>query len=291
MALNLHLVRLFVSVATQHSFSRAAETLHISQPAVSKGVLALERQLGLILLDRSQAHLPLTEAGQILLDYAQGIFADERLAENALAQVREGTQGHLAIGASHTIGIYLLPPLISCFHRQHPNVRVTLDVANTNDLVQRLINGALDLVLVEGPVTSSTLVSTPWREDRLVVVAPPQHIARKTEPVPLAALANEMFLLRESGSGTRTIIDAYLKAHNLHLPHVMEVSNNEAIKQLVGEGLGLAIIPAPTCQQEIDAGKLHMIIVPELAITRQLWRVEIPHRPLSPSARAFAAQM
>jgi DNA-binding transcriptional LysR family regulator len=289
MALNLHLVRLFVAVATHHSFSRAAEALNISQPAVSKGVLALERQVGLTLLDRSQAYLPLTEAGQLLLDYAQGIFADERLAETALAQVRDGTHGHLALGASHTIGIYLLPQLISQFHRQHPNVRLTLDIANTRDLVQHLIDGALDLMLAEGPVTSATLVSTPWQEDRLVVIAPPRHIARQTGTVPFTALANELFLLRETGSGTRAIIDAHLAAHHLRLPHVMEVSNTEAIKQLVAEGLGLAIIPASTCQHEIAAGKLHLVDVPELAITRQLWRVAMPQRPLSPSARAFAA--
>ncbi len=289
MALNLHLVRLFLTVATEHSFSRAADELNISQPAVSKGVLTLERQLGLTLLDRSQAQLPLTEAGRILYTHAQALFANERLAEAALDQMRGLEQGRLIIGASTTIGIYLLPPLVSAFHRANPAIHLSLVISNTHELVRQLVERPLDLAFVEGPVEAANVEPQPWLRDRLVVIAPPQHVAREFQRVPLAALTHELFLLRETGSASRGLINAHLIRHDITLPAIMEVGNNEAIKQLVMGGTGLGLVPEAACAEEIATRRLVCLPVEELTIPRQLWQLDVPGRPLSPAVQAFTA--
>jgi DNA-binding transcriptional LysR family regulator len=289
MALNLHLVRLFVAVATERSFSRAAITLHISQPAVSKGVAALERQVGMTLVDRSQAHLPLTEAGQTLLRHAQGLFASERAAEMALMQLRDLAQGQLAIGASTTIGNYLLPPIVAAFHRHYPAIRLTLQIGNTRDLVQMLLAAPLDLMLVEGPVADESLRVTPWQSDRLVVIAAAHHPLRHQHQIPAVAVTQGLVVLRETGSGTRETIDAQMVAQGLSFTHIMEVGHTEAIKHLVAAGLGLGIVPAVACQEDVVLGRLVVLDVPNLTFQRQLWQVVVAERPQSPAMQAFAA--
>jgi DNA-binding transcriptional LysR family regulator len=289
MPLNLHLVRLFVTVATEHSFSRAADALNISQPAVSKGVLTLERQLGLTLLDRSQAQLPMTDAGRILYTHAQALFANERLAEAALDQMRGLAQGRLIIGASTTIGIYLLPPLVSVFHRENPGIHLSLVISNTNELVRQLVERPLDLAFVEGPIEAINVQQIPWQHDHMVVIAPPHHAAREFQRVPLAAVAHELFLLRETGSATRELINAYLLRSDITLPAVMEVGNNEAIKQLVMAGVGLGLVPEATCATEVATHRLVLLHVEELTIPRQLWQLDVLGRPSSPAVQAFKA--
>ncbi len=288
MELNLHLVRLFVAVATHQSFSRAAEALHISQPAISKGVASLERQVGLVLLDRSRTVVTLTEAGQTLLSHALALYASERAAISALAQLRGLAQGQLAIGASTTIGNYVLPPLIAAFHAQYPAIRLTLQIGNTHDLLQRLLAEPLDLVLVEGPVADNQVHVTPWRQDRLVVIAAALHPLRYQRQLPAIVVTEQLVLLRETGSGTREVIDAHVRASAVTLAHVMEVGHTEAIKQLVAAGLGLGIVPAITCQEEVAHERLVILDVPAFTIQRQLWQVVVPDRPQSPAARAFS---
>src|SRR5690242_9690611 len=142
--MNLHLLRLFATVAEQGSFSRAASLLYISQPAISKGVQELERQLGTTLLDRSGRGVALTEAGETLLPHAQHLFAVERAAETALEQLEGLERGQLAIGASSTIGIYLLPPLLGRFRQRYPGIRLFLDIGNTQQIGERLRMTPLD---------------------------------------------------------------------------------------------------------------------------------------------------
>ncbi|MBZ0302445.1 MAG: LysR family transcriptional regulator, partial [Anaerolineae bacterium] len=173
MTMNLYLLRVFATVAEHGSFSQAARALYISQPAVSKGVQSLEQQIGMRLLDRSHRDISLTEAGHLLYDYAQRIFAAERAAESALEQLNGLERGHLALGASHTIGTYLLPPLMGLFHQRYPGVRLSLEIANTQQILIDLRTRPLDLAFVEGPVSDANLVVAPWRTDRLVVIAPP----------------------------------------------------------------------------------------------------------------------
>jgi DNA-binding transcriptional LysR family regulator len=287
MALNLHLLRVFTAVAELGSFSRAAEALYISQPGVSKAVAELERQIGIPLIDRPARTVRLTEAGVMLYSHAQQLFATERAAERALAQLQRLETGSLAIGASSTIGIYLLLPLIGAFHRRYPRLRLFLDIDNTRQIVERLRSSPLDVAFVEGPVEAPDLVVEPWREDMLVVIAPPEHPLVRIEPVTLEQLLVEPFVLREPGSGTREVIEAELRARGVHLRVEMALGSTEAIKQAVSAGLGLAIVSAATIKVELEIGQLVVLNVANMAIYRQLTRVSLVGRPSSPALTAF----
>jgi DNA-binding transcriptional LysR family regulator len=285
--LNLHLVRLFAAVAQTGSFSRAAESLHISQPAISKAVQELERQLGTALVDRSGRAVALTETGALLYGHAQQLFAVERAAETALAQLQSLERGRLAIGASSTIGIYLLPAIMGSFRRRHPGVELFLDIGNTQQIVERLRTFSLDTAFVEGPVDQPDLHVTPWRDDELVVIAAPDHALLAQQPVPLARLLAEPFVMREPGSGTREVTEVALRERQARVTIVMEPGSTEAVKQAVGAGLGLALVSRATITHEVALGRLTVVTVQDLTIRRTLAQVRVAGRPPSRALQAF----
>lgn len=287
MPLNLHLLRLFATVAHHHSFSRAADALHISQPAVSKGVREFELQVGGRLLERGPAGVVPTEAGHILLRHATTLFAAERAAEEDLAALRGLARGSLSIGASTTIGTYLLPPLLGRFHLAHPGVELRLRNANTAGIADLLLARELDVALVEGPVDHPGLLVRPWRQDRLILIAAPTHalaLAPATGPHVLAA---ETFILREPGSGTRDVARAALDAHGLHPRATLEVGSTETIKQVVAAGLGVALVSAATAVDQLRLGTLVAVPVPGFQVSRTLTRLSLPDRQPSAAAAAF----
>lgn len=290
MALNLHLLRLFATVARLGSFSRAAEALHISQPAVSKGVREFEAQIGSRLLERGPGGLRLTQAGSVLVAHAQIVFAAERAAEADLAALRGLQAGILAVGASTTIATYLLPPVLGAFHRAHPGIEVRLAIGNTQDIVDRLLARDLDIALVEGPVHADGITWRPWRPDELFLVAAPTHrFARAEGPVPAALLAEEIVCVREAGSGTREVVATALAAAGIVPRRMIEIGSTEAIKQVVAAGLGVAIVSATAASDQIALGRLVRIPLAGLTVSRMLTRLSLPGRQPSAAAARFDA--
>ena len=289
MPLNLHLLRLFAAVARHNSFSRAAEALHISQPAVSKGVREFELQVGERLLERGPAGVVPTGAGQMLLRHATLLFAAERAAEEDLAALRGLARGSLSIGASTTIGTYLLPPLLGRFHQAHPGVVLRLRNANTAAVAELLLARELDVALVEGPVDHPGLLIRPWRQDRLILIAAPGHALAQAPATGPEALAGETFILREPGSGTRDVAWAALNAHGLHPSATLEVGSTETIKQVVAAGLGVALVSAATAVDQLRLGTLVEVPVPGFQVSRTLTRLSLPDRQPSAAAAAFDA--
>jgi DNA-binding transcriptional LysR family regulator len=287
MPLNLHFLRIFNAVAEYNNFSRAAEALYISQPAVSRAVQELEEEIGLPLLDRSHRTITLTEAGALLHQYAQRLFAVEQAAETTLEQLKSLERGHLALGASHTTGTYLLPPLMSRFHEQYPGIRLSLEIANTQTILEKLHTQPMDLAFVEGPVRDTEYVAAPWRTDRLVVIAPPKHPLVERQPVTLLQLAAEPYLQRELGSGTRDIVEAAFHRQELTLNVAIELGSNQAIKQAVSAGLGISIVSNATLDLELSAGTLAVLDLQEVDFRRVLSRVTLKEKPLSRAASAF----
>jgi DNA-binding transcriptional LysR family regulator len=277
MALNLHLLRLFASVAAHRSFSHAATALHISQPAVSRGVRELEAQVGSRLLDRRPHGIALTEAGEMLMRHATALFAAERAAEEDLAALRGLARGSLDVGASTTIATWLLPPLLAAFHRAHPAITLGLHSANTQAVAERLLERALDVALVEGPVDHPGLVVQPWREDRLVPIAAPTHRLAGAAGLPAQALASETMIVREPGSGTRGVAPR----------ETIEVSSTEMARQVVAAGLGVAIVSAATVQDQLALGSLVVLDFSDLAVSRTLNRLSLPGRRPSAAAAVF----
>ncbi|QPC80520.1 LysR family transcriptional regulator [Phototrophicus methaneseepsis] len=289
--MNLASLRLWMMVAEHSSFSRAAEVAYISQPAISKRVQELEQSLGVALLDRSGRNVQLTEAGQILYRYGKQIFAAERAAESALAQLNDLQRGHLAVGASNTIGTYLLPALLGRFHDQYPGIELSMEIGNTHQMIEELRHKPLDVAFVEAPVTGPDLNVIPWRTDQLVVIAPIDHPLAAQDRVSLERLSQEVFIMREPGSGTREVAENALSQHGVELPIAFELGSNAAVKQAVIAGLGLAIISEVTLTLELALKRLTVLKVPELILNRALTHVTIIERPHSPALTAFLASL
>lgn len=288
MVLNLHLLRLFAAVARHRSFSRAAEALHVSQPAVSKGVREFEAQVGARLLERGPGGVRLTEAGKRLISHAQLLFTAERAAEEELEALRGLQRGTLAVGASTTIATYLLPSLLGTFHRAHPAIELRLTSANTQAVVERLVARELDIALVEGPVTGAGIRAQPWRKDKMVLITAPDHrLALAHAPAPQAALGDEIFLIREPGSGTRNVVEAALSRSGIRPGRVLEIGSTEAIKQMVAAGLGVAFVSAASAADQIALGRLKIVPLRGFNLWRMLTRISLPARQPTAAALAF----
>jgi DNA-binding transcriptional LysR family regulator len=291
MPLNLHLLRLFAAVARHRNFSRAAAALHVSQPAVSKGVRDFEAQIGSRLLERGgQGGVTLTEAGNLLMHHAAALFAAERAAEEELAALRGLHRGSLSVGASTTIATYQLPPFLGAFHKRYPGVELRLTSGNTRAIAELLSLRELDIALVEGPVEEPGIEVRPWREEEMVLIAAPDHpLSRAKAPIATKAFTDEIFLVREPGSGTREVVLAALKVHRIVPRSILEVGSTEAIKQIVAGGFGLAIVSAAAAADQIALGKLGILKPQNFAVSRSLTRLSLPARQHSPAAAAFDA--
>jgi DNA-binding transcriptional LysR family regulator len=288
MALNLHLLRLFAAVAAEGSFSRAAEVLHVSQPAVSRGVREFEAQLGTRLLERGAGGVSLTAEGAALMRHAGALFAAERAAEEDVAAWRGLARGSLTVGASTTIATWFLPPLLAAFQAAHPAIELRLRIANTAAIAEALLARELEVALVEGPVDQPGIQGQPWREDRMVLIAGAPHpLARAGGVLDPASLAPERIILRERGSGTRDVADAALAALGVSPAATLEVGSTEMIVQVVAAGLGVAIVSLAAARDQMALGRLVALRVRGLAVSRQLTRLSLPGRQPSAAAVAF----
>jgi DNA-binding transcriptional LysR family regulator len=288
MPLNLHLLRLFATVARTGSFSRAADALHISQPAISKSVRDFELQVGCRLLDRGPQGVKPTREGEALARHAAILFAAERAAEEELHAMRGLHQGALRIGASTTIATYMIPEYLGAFHRAHSNIELNIINANTQAIAEMMIGHEIDIALVEGVVEEPGLSSEPWRTDAMVLIAAPSHPLSLTEaPTSLESLAGETLIVREQGSGSLQVVSAALQARKISPARTLEVGGTEAIKQVVAAGLGVAIVSAATVKDQVQLGTLKIVPLIDFSIERTLWQVKKPGRIQSPAALAF----
>jgi DNA-binding transcriptional LysR family regulator len=288
MSLNLHLLRLFATVARTGSFSRAAEVLRISQPAISKGVRDFELQVGCRLLDRNSKGVRPTREGQALARHADALFAAERAAEDELLALRNLDQGSLRVGASTTIATYLISDYLGPFHQAHPGIELHLVSANTRDIADLMISHEIEIALVEGPVEDEDLMSEAWRTDVMSLIVGPQHpFASKSEPIAPAALRDELLIVREPGSGTREVVAQALAAQRIEPARTLEIGSTEAIKQAVAAGIGVAIVSAMAIVDQVKLGRLKMIPLKGMHIERTLWQLKSPGRIDIPAASAF----
>jgi DNA-binding transcriptional LysR family regulator len=285
--MNLNHLAVFHAVAQAGSMTRGAERLDISQPAVSKQVQELESALGVHLFDRIGRRIHLSQAGEILADYARRLFALAEEAEEAIADVRAARRGRLAIGASTTIGSYLLPGLLAEFSRRHPNVELLVEIENTEQVHRRLAGRELDVGLTEGFVEHEELEAEVFRRDELVVIASPDHHLAGRDRVPLKAIQKEPFILREPGSGTRAVEERALAHLKLPVRVAMALGSTEAIKRVVAQGVGLAIVSRLAVRAECAAGTLAVLPVTELRLPRPLHLVRRKGRRDGPAMQAL----
>jgi DNA-binding transcriptional LysR family regulator len=283
--MNLHHLRLFAAVVNHGGFTKAAESLRLSQPAISKSLNELERQLNLALIDRSGRSIKLTDAGQTLYARARELFGVEWIAEQELRELRGLKRGVLRIGASTTIATYMLPPFLGRFHLRHPRIRIRASSANTRTVLRMLLESRVDVALVEGPVSHSRVEVQPWRDDELVVICRPDHELLLRGNVDVEMLVREQFIVREPGSGTRDVSARVLALHGARLTNTMRVGGTEAIKQAVAAGLGLAIVSRAAAADQLALGKIAVLSVNGLVIRRTLTQIKLRGRVASAAAR------
>ena len=253
----------------------------------SKQLQEFERSLGAPLFDRLPRGVRLTEAGELLADYARRLFGLEAEAEAALAELRGLERGRLSLGASLTIGGYLLPDVLARFHQKHPGIDVRLEIANTEEVQQRLLEGTLDVGLTEGFLEHPELEAVVFREDEMVVIVPPDHPLLAEAPVTAERVCQEPFLAREEGSGTRAVVERAFAERGLALRPVMSLGNIEAIKRAVAAGVGLAMVSALTVGLEQEASRLTVVAVSDLSVHRPLHRLHLRGKHQGRAVRAF----
>ncbi len=252
-------LQVFHAVAKHLSFTKAAETLFMTQPAVTFQIKQLEEHLDTRLFDRAQGRISLTPAGQVALEYAERILALSAELDTRLKEMSGQAAGPLLIGASMTIGEYVLPQLIGQFKARFPAVVPALFVGNSEAVQERVAERTLDLGFIESGSPLASLQSEVCSQDELQVVCAPAHALAKEPFAPPAALTQHPYISREAGSGTRAVIDRYLQQAGVSpesMKAVVELGSPEAIKGLVATGMGFAIMSRVIAAKELQLGQL-----------------------------------
>jgi DNA-binding transcriptional LysR family regulator len=285
--MNLRHLAVFHGVAKAGSVNAAARLLHTSQPAVSRELRTLEERLGFALFDRLPRGMRLTEPGQLLLGYAERIFGLEQEAERALRALGDLEGGELAIGASNTLGTYLLPGFMAAFHISHPKVVLTLEIGNTREIIKGVLDSRFAIGFVEGRVREEAIEAKEFRRDRIVAVVSPGHFLAKVKAPTLRSLAEAPSILREPGSGTREIVERAFARHRATLRCGLQIGNSQALKQAALEGGGIGWISELCVVDELRSGRLVELRTPRLSLERPLYSLRLKGRHLKPSAAAF----
>lgn len=284
--LTIRQLRIFDAVARHLSHSRAAKELYLSQPAVSMQIKQLEQSVGLFLFDQVGKQMHLTEAGQEMLHYTRSIAQQLEEMDAMLSEMKGLEYGRLNISAVSTAS-YFIAKLLAKFIQQYPKIKVSLNVANRDAVIDMLTGNSADLAIMGQPPEGAEMLSQPFMQNPLVVIAAPNHPLTKVRNIQPKQLAQEIFLLRELGSGTRGVVERYFASHHLKLPTHMEMDTNEAIKQSVQAGMGLGIISKHCIELELEIKRLQVLNVDHFPIMRHWHVVHRKNKRLSTAANAF----
>jgi DNA-binding transcriptional LysR family regulator len=290
-------LRILKAIAAEGSFKRAADSLYVSQPAVSLQVQNLERQLDVPLFDRGGRRAQLTEAGHLLLSYGDRILALCQETCRAIEDLQNLQGGTLIIGASQTTGTYLMPKLIGLFRHEYPDVAVQLHVHSTRRTCWSIVNGQVDLAIIGGEVPlelQTSLDIEPYAEDELALVLPMFHPLAQKETVQREDLYRLNFITLDAQSTIRKVIDQILVRSNIDprlLKIEMELNSIEAIKNAVQSGLGAAFISVSAIEKELKLGVLKRVMVDNVVVKRTLSLILNPNRYRSKASEIFIAEI
>ncbi|MEW8140125.1 MAG: LysR family transcriptional regulator [Candidatus Thiodiazotropha endolucinida] len=282
----LRQMRVFTTVARRLNYTRAAQELHLSQPAVSMQVKQLEESVGLPLFEHTGKKIQLTEAGREMYQYVRTIFQTFEEMEEVLDAMKGLDTGHINIAVASTVN-YFAPRLLAAFSRQYPGIDLSLDVTNRERLMGLLKDNEIDIVLMGLPPEDIELVYEPFMENPLVVIAPPGHPLQQKKKIPAERLAEEVFIMREEGSGTRLAMERFFTEQSIPLSTGMQMTRNEAIKQAVRAGMGLGVVSSHTIELEVETGRLVVLDVVGFPLQRHWYMVYRKGKRLSPPAKAF----
>lgn len=272
-------LQVFHAVAKYRSYSRAArEALHISQPAVSKHVQALEAELGVQLVQRVGKRVELTDAGRMVQQYAEQVLALTEETRRALLDLQGLQRGTLRLGASSTPGIYLLPPVLARYTQAYPGITLAVEIANSARVIAGVLNREWDLGVVGTTPHEAQIQVRPYCRDTLMLIVPPQHRLAARSAVTLADLVGETWLLREAGSASGQVVERALRARHALQGHTLILQGSEGVKQAVIAGLGIAMASRYAITFEVQYGILRALPVSDLQVERDLtlvWRKDV----------------
>ena len=286
MNITMRQIQVFLSVAYHLSYTRAANVLHLSQPAVSMQIKQLEDNLGLPLFEQIGKKIYLTEAGQEMTRYAGAIEQQMESIQEVFAKLQGIERGTLKLSVPGTANQFVTL-FLSKFCHHHPNINFQLNIANRKGLLDQLLNNQTDLVIMGKPPAEMELISERFMDNPLVVIAAPDHSLSKHKNIPLSILMENEFVVREPGSGTRIAMERFCAEHDIELRTSMEVSSNESINHAVAAGLGLGIVSLHTLQSELALKRVVILKVKNFPIMRYWYIVYRQGKHLSPVAQAF----
>jgi LysR family transcriptional regulator, transcriptional activator of the cysJI operon len=290
-------LRVFRAVAEELSFRKAAEVLHLSQPAVSQHVRALEEEAGVQLFDRARgaghgSQISLTEAGRVLLGYANAAAETMVEAQRALAALNDEADGPLKLGASTTVAQYLLPRILGAFLKQYPQVKLSLVSGNTEQIVEAVAEKKVALGIIEGPAMRRDVKTERMAQDEMVLIVSPNHAwaLRKGRAIEGVELAKAPLLLRERGSGSRRVVERALKRMGLPLRSLLvavELDSTEAIISGVEAELGVGFVSLWALGKALRLGTVKVVAVKGLEMRRDFSFVRLAGTEMTGAASAF----
>lgn len=287
--ISLHQLRLFISLGKHLSFTRVAEELHLTQPAVSIQIKRLEDSVGIALVEKVGKKIFLTAAGKQLFSAAQEVVERLNVLSDDLVGMQKGISGPLNISAI-TTAQYFMPHFLGVFLRDYPDVEPSLTITNQSKILQRLKDNLDDIVIMgRVPENDISLNVDDFLDNPLVVVAPPEHHLAGRKKIPLETIAKERFISRELGSGTREARRKLFARHNLSANIYMELGSSEAVKQAVIAGLGLSVMSMHNLRLELDAGLVTILDVEHFPVQKQWYAVHLKNKKLSNTSSRFLA--
>lgn len=274
--MDLRTLEIFCKLAENKSFSQTAEELHLSQPTVSFQIRSLEKYYGTKLIERTTRELSLTAQGKILNEYAKKIIALNQQAKEAFAEINGLKYGELFLGASTIPGEYILPKKLKSFQKKFPQIKISLKIADTKEIIEEVLEKKLDLGIVGSKIKHRDLIYNEFLKDEIVLIAPTTNKWRKVKELTLEELKVSPLLIREKGSGTGKTLLEYLAKKNIYpedLKIVMELGSTEAIKSAVETDLGISFISRWAVEEELKRKKLKILKIPNFIIERCFYLV------------------
>lgn len=266
-------LRIFVTIVENKHSSLAAEELYLTHPDVNSQIQSLEEELGSKLIDNTSKHLTLTQSGEIYYGYAKQILLLQDKAKQEIKQLSNVVTGDLRVGASYTIGEYILPSVVAEFAARYPKVEIDTAIANTQEIIHAVQENYLDIALVEGEVNNSDIMIRPIMEDEIILVVPNQHPLARLPIVTSEHLQDQVWILRESGSGTRAFSDKLIKEWGIEVRKTYVFGSGQAVKQAVTAGLGIALVSRWIVKKELNAKELKSIRIKGKRLTRSFYLI------------------
>lgn len=274
--MNLNLFKTYIRVVETQNLSRTAEDFGLSQPAVTKQIQALEDMYGILLLERSGRKLRPTEAGETLYNCARDLIKSMEKLDKSMEEITESRKGSLYLGASTIPGQYILPIIVKGFKEKYPHISISLDIADTEKIFNKISERELDLGIVGGWSNNRKVEGSPWLEDELVVVVPEQHRLAGQTTVGLQELLKERWIFREKGSGTRKAVEDLMAAYNVNREELniyMEAGSTETVLAMVEAGMGISIVSRWVIRPQSSALKLRYLSIMEREARRMFYIV------------------